>query len=64
VREERGRSIGELAAATSLHPDSLARMESGRTEPTLTMLVTLAQGLGVSVASIVEQASLDATTEA
>lgn len=64
LREERGLSVGELAAATSFHPDSLARMESGGTEPTLTMLVTLARGLGVSVASIVEQASLDATTEA
>lgn len=48
---------------TSFCSDSLARIESGRTEPTLTALVALAQRPGVSVASNIEQ-QVDATTEA
>jgi hypothetical protein len=36
-------------------------MESGLTEPSLTMLVNLAKAFGLSVAALVERGALDAT---
>jgi DNA-binding XRE family transcriptional regulator len=63
VRVEQGMSIDRLAAATRFHPHSIARMESGMTEPSLTMLVILAKALGVATITLVERAVLDSTEE-
>jgi ribosome-binding protein aMBF1 (putative translation factor) len=63
LREERGMSVEQLAAATKFHPRSIARIESGMTEPSLTMLVTLSNALGVSTVALIERAALDATGE-
>ena len=63
LREERGLSVEQLAAATRFHPRSIARIESGLTEPSLTVLVTLSKALGVSTAVLIERAALDATDE-
>jgi transcriptional regulator with XRE-family HTH domain len=59
LREERGLSVEELAAATSFHPGSISRMESGLTEPSLTMLVALSKALDVSTSALIERAELD-----
>jgi DNA-binding XRE family transcriptional regulator/HEPN domain-containing protein len=59
LREERGLSAKQFAAATKFHPSSIARIESGATEPSLTMLVTLANALGVSTGALIERAALD-----
>jgi ribosome-binding protein aMBF1 (putative translation factor) len=47
LRREHGMSTDDLAVATDFHPRSIERIESGQTEPTLTMLPTLAKALGV-----------------
>ena len=61
LREERGLSVEQLSEVTLIHVGSIARIESGLTEPSLTMLVTLAKALGVSIATLVERAGLDST---
>jgi transcriptional regulator with XRE-family HTH domain len=63
LREERGLSAEQLAAATNFHPNSIARIESGATEPSVTMLVTLANALGVSTVTLIERAALDSIDE-
>lgn len=59
LREERGLSVEQVAHASKLHPRSIARIESGMTEASVTMLVELARASGVSVAALVERAALD-----
>jgi DNA-binding XRE family transcriptional regulator len=61
LRDEQGLSVEQLAEATRFHPRSIDRMESGLTEPSLTMLVNLAKAFGLSVAALVERGALDAT---
>jgi DNA-binding XRE family transcriptional regulator len=59
LRDERGMSVEQLAAATNFHPRSITRIESGLTEPSLTMLITLSKALGVSTPALIERAGLD-----
>jgi DNA-binding XRE family transcriptional regulator len=60
LREECGLSVDELAKATHFHPRSIARIESGKTETSITMLTVLAKALGASTTALIERASLDA----
>jgi DNA-binding XRE family transcriptional regulator len=59
LRTEQGLSVEHLAEATRFHPHSIARIESGLTEPSLTMLVTLAKAFEIPVAALVERGALD-----
>jgi ribosome-binding protein aMBF1 (putative translation factor) len=59
LRDERGMSVEQLAAATTFHPDSIARIESGLTEPSLTVLVRLSKALGVATSTLIGRAGLD-----
>lgn len=59
LREERGMSVEQLAVATRFHPDSIARIESGMTEPSLTMLVTRSDALGTSTVVLIQRAGVD-----
>ena len=63
LRDERGLSVEQIAAATRLHPHSIARIESGMTETSLTMLVTISKALGVSTSALIERAELDSIGE-
>ncbi|MGF7034313.1 transcriptional regulator with XRE-family HTH domain [Paenibacillus mucilaginosus] len=49
IRERRGWSCAEAASRTALPPDLLRAWEQGEAAPTLTQLLQLAGGLGVSV---------------
>lgn len=49
LREALGLSQSELAARCGLNIDSVQNWEQGRTEPRLSALIQLAQGLGVSL---------------
>lgn len=60
LREEQGWSVEELASATRFHPRSITRIESGLTEPSLTMLVPLSKAFGLSTSALIERADLDA----
>jgi transcriptional regulator with XRE-family HTH domain len=51
-RERVVNNRGTLAEVTGFHPGSIDRIESGLTEPSLTMLVTLEKAFGLSVAAI------------
>ena len=59
LRNNHGPSVEQLADVSRFHPRSIDRMESGLTEPSLTMLVPLAQALGLSVTALVDRAALD-----
>jgi ribosome-binding protein aMBF1 (putative translation factor) len=63
-RDEQGMTVEDLAKASRFHPDSIKRMESGLTEPSLTMLTTLAKAFAVTVAELVARADLDSTEAA
>lgn len=63
LREESGMSVAQLAAATKFHPHSIARIESGLTEPSLTMLVPLSKALGLSTPELIERAGMDSIGE-
>jgi transcriptional regulator with XRE-family HTH domain len=49
LREALGLSQSELAARCGVKLDSVQNWEQGRTEPRLSALIQLAQGLGVSL---------------
>lgn len=61
LREGSGLSAEQLADASRLHVGSIARIESGLTEPSLTTLGKLAKALGVTTAELVRRAALDAS---
>nr|WP_255480884.1 cupin domain-containing protein [Quadrisphaera sp. RL12-1S] len=52
LRSQRGLTLSELADATGLSASMVSTVERGRTAPSLGTLARLAQGLGVSVASL------------
>jgi transcriptional regulator with XRE-family HTH domain len=52
TREQKGMSVGELAAAASFKRRRLVRIEAGELDPHYDGLIALADGLGVRVAAI------------
>jgi transcriptional regulator with XRE-family HTH domain len=54
LREKRGLSQEELAGRAGLSRGYLARLETGRHEPTLTTLGKLAKALRVKIGALVE----------
>lgn len=55
LRERKGMTQAELAAAMGIHRTSLQRLESGLVEnPGIRTLVAASRGLGVKLAAIVE----------
>lgn len=54
LREKRGLSQEELATRAGISRGYLARLETGRHEPTLTTLEKLAKALRVKVARLLE----------
>jgi DNA-binding XRE family transcriptional regulator len=52
-REYRGLSAKELAAKTNIDPGAISRIESGKREPTLAQIKTLAEVLGVDVDDLI-----------
>lgn len=55
VREQRGLSAAELAAASGLTPHGLGQLEAGLLDPTYDTLCTLAEALGVRPAALIER---------
>jgi len=54
VREKRGLSQEELAQRAEISRGYLARLETGRHEPTLTMLAKIAKALRVKTADLLK----------
>lgn len=66
LRESRGWSIRELARHSGLAPESVSRSERGVTEVTITNLVRLCQGLGVTTSEFfaeIEQEPLEGSMQ-
>ncbi|MGE3307545.1 MAG: helix-turn-helix domain-containing protein [Rhizobiaceae bacterium] len=59
LRENAGRSLEQLAAASGLSVRALRELEGGRTNPTLSTVVTAAEALGVGVDEIIAAARRD-----
>ena len=53
LRQERGRTLGELSAATGISASTLSRLESGQRRPNLDLLLPLAQAYGVPLDDLV-----------
>jgi HTH-type transcriptional regulator / antitoxin HipB len=53
-REKRGWSQRELAEASGVSREYIARIELGQHDPTLSTLEKLAQALGMKVAKLIE----------
>jgi transcriptional regulator with XRE-family HTH domain len=58
IRRERGLSLSEVAASSSLAKATLANLEGGRGNPTIETLWSLALGLGVPFSDLLEQPEL------
>jgi transcriptional regulator with XRE-family HTH domain len=56
IREERGISQVQLAAATGFMQSWISNVEHGRRNPSWSNVVRLAEGLGVSTSELVSQA--------
>jgi transcriptional regulator with XRE-family HTH domain len=54
LRAERGLSQEALAAKAGIHRVHLARLETAKQDPSLTMLTKLAKGLRVRVSNLVD----------
>lgn len=54
VREMRGLSQRELAAAVGVSQSAIAQIETGRTQPTLANLKKIAEALDVSLCVLVD----------
>jgi transcriptional regulator with XRE-family HTH domain len=54
VREKRGLSQRELAAAVGISQPAIAQIENGQTQPTLNNLVKIAEVLQVSLCELVD----------
>src|ERR1700761_4623454 len=53
LRLERGRTLGDLSAATGISASTLSRLESGQRRPNLELLLPLAQAYGVPLDDLV-----------
>jgi transcriptional regulator with XRE-family HTH domain len=54
IREEKGMSQIELAAAIEYEKSNMSRLESGGTNPTIATLYKIATALGVSLSELVK----------
>jgi transcriptional regulator with XRE-family HTH domain len=54
TRERRGLSISELARLAGMHASNLSAIESGAREPTVGLLIRLAQALDVRLNDLVD----------
>lgn len=54
VREMRGLSQRELAAAVGVSQSAIAQIETGRTQPTLANLKKIAEALDVTICELVD----------
>jgi transcriptional regulator with XRE-family HTH domain len=54
LRTQQGLTLEQLASAAGLPPESISRVERGRTVASLRSLSRLAHGLGVALAQLVE----------
>lgn len=52
-REDRGRTLADVADATGISTSTLSRLESGRRRPTLELLLPLARAYGVTIDELV-----------
>lgn len=55
IREKMGISQAELAARCNYEKSNMSRIESGKTNLTLGTLLNIAQSLGISVVSLMEE---------
>ncbi len=55
LREKQNFTIVELAARSGLDPDMIERIEAGRLDPGISVIVALAGGLGVQVGELVDR---------
>jgi transcriptional regulator with XRE-family HTH domain len=53
LRLERGRTLGDLSAATGISASTLSRLESGQRRPNLELLLPLAQAYGIPLDDLV-----------
>lgn len=54
LREQRGTSVGETAAAAGVAPSTLAQLEAGRANPSIETLWAVARALGVTFGQLIE----------
>lgn len=59
LRNARGMTLDELAAAVDRAPSQLSMIETGKREPKLTLLQTIARALGTSIDALLEADPLD-----
>lgn len=48
LREQQNLTIGQLSARSGLDSAEIAAIEEGQTDPTITMILALCRGLGIS----------------
>lgn len=53
MREDRGISAGELAAAIDIHGESIEALEAGRLDPSYELLLAVAEQLGTQPSALV-----------
>lgn len=53
MREQRGMSADELANATGMHRQCIGALENGRIDLAYELLLTLADGLGIQLSTLV-----------
>src|SRR3546814_19218663 len=59
VRRERGLTLDELASRSGMSMSTLSRLESGKRQASLEMLLLLTRQLGLRIADIVQPATPD-----
>jgi XRE family transcriptional regulator, fatty acid utilization regulator len=64
LRTERGMTLDDLAAAVDRAPSQLSMIETGKREPKLTLLQSIARALGTSLDGLLEAVPLDPRGEA
>lgn len=58
IRERRALTQERLAELTELEPRTIQHLETGKANPTIGLVVTVASALGVSVATLLRPAKL------
>lgn len=53
IRESKGITQQDLAAACNFEKSNMSRIEAGRTNPTISTLYKLSQALGVTISELV-----------